>query len=92
MKKNYYFTFGVGIDAPHRNCYTVISAESWDDARQKMFDRFGREWAFQYDETRWYIDPKTESNWNLKARMHGIDPNRTEPISQVELYGLTEIK
>lgn len=90
--KNYYFTFGCGIDDPHRNCYTVIQAESYDEARDIMFDRFGDKWAFQYDEEDWFIDPNKDDDFELKALMHGIHPDRTEPISQAELYGLKEIK
>jgi hypothetical protein len=89
--KKYYFTFGCGIDDNHRNCYTVIEAADYESAREEMFRRFGNKWAFQYDEKDWFIDPKTEENWLIKCRMHGIDPNRTEPISQAELYNLTEI-
>lgn len=62
------------------------------EARERMIERFGREWAFQYDEKSWYIDPKTDEDFKFKARMHGFDPNRTEPISQAELYDLREIK
>ena len=89
---NYYFTFGCGIDDPHRNCYTVIQAESYNEARDIMFDRFGSKWAFQYEEKDWFIDPKDSEDFKFKAMMHGIDLNRTEPISQAELYGLTQIK
>lgn len=92
MTQKFYFTFGCGADEPHRNCYTVIEAGSYMEAREKMLARFGTNWAFQYDERSWYIDPKTDEDFKFKARMHGIDPNRTEPVSQAELYDLREIK
>lgn len=88
----YYFTFGCGIDDPHRNCYTVIEASSWSEARKIMVSRFGTHWAFQYEEKDWVIDPKTRENFKTVARIYGIDPNRETPITQAELYNLTEIK
>lgn len=89
--KKYYFTFGCGIDDPHRNCYTVIEANSYSEARDIMVDRFGLKWAFQYDENEWIIDPIKDKNYMFKAEIHGKDPNRTEPITQAELYNLIRI-
>jgi len=43
----YYFTFGFG--QPHANCYHVIEAESWNEAREIMFRKFGINWSMQYD-------------------------------------------
>jgi hypothetical protein len=90
--KKYYFTFGCGIDDPHRNCYTVITADSWSDARKIMVSRFGTAWAFQYEENDWLLDPKKIVDFPLIASIYGIDPKREEPITQAELYGLTELK
>jgi len=89
--ENFYFTFGCGIDDPHRNCYTVIEAESWEDAREDMIRRFGIKWAFQYAEKNWFIDPKKDREFRRKALYFGFDPNRTEPVSQAELYQLKKI-
>lgn len=91
VMKRWYFTFGCGIDDPHRNCYTVIEAESYESARDEMVRRFGVKWAFQYSEEEWTIDPKTDPCFDIKARMHGFDPNRKEPITQAELYNITRI-
>jgi len=89
--KRWYFTFGCGIDDPHRNCYTVIEAGSYESAREEMVRRFGIKWAFQYSEEEWTIDPKNDKNFRIKAKMHSPDPNRNEPITQAELYNLTRI-
>lgn len=89
--ERYYFTFGCGIDDPHRNCYTIIEAESYEAARDEMVRRFGTKWAFQYTEDEWFIDPQKDENYRFKCMMNGIDPSRTEPISQTELYKLTRI-
>jgi len=51
----FYFTFGQ--DHIHRlpntlvdrDCVIEIHADSYKDARLKMFDTFGRRWAFQYE-------------------------------------------
>ena len=48
--KRFYFTFGYGIDNPHSNCYHVEVAEDYGKAREKMIDKFGTDWAFQYSE------------------------------------------
>ena len=42
-----YFTFGCG--QVNKNCYHVIEAETRGACREKMFERFGTKWAFQYD-------------------------------------------
>lgn len=89
--KKWYFTFGCGIDNPNRNCYTVIEAETYESAREEMIRRFGVKWAFQYSEDEWMIDPKKDEYFYFKARLHGHDPNRNEPITQAELYNLTRI-
>lgn len=41
------FTFGFG--QKHENGYHVINAKDRGEAREKMFERFGDQWAFQYD-------------------------------------------
>ena len=46
--KRWYFTFGFDR---FPNGYVVIEAESEGDARAEMFSRYGRQWAFSYDET-----------------------------------------
>ena len=46
----WYFTFGCGLDDPHRNGYHIIEASSFDSAREEMLRRFGYGWAFQYSE------------------------------------------
>jgi len=43
----YVFTFGFG--QPHENCYHVIKANHWEEARMKMFERFGNKWSMQYE-------------------------------------------
>lgn len=89
--ENFYFTFGVG-DPINKNKFIVIQADSYLEARNKMFDLFGNKWAFCYSEEEWFINPLEDPNWLTKARLHGLDPNRKEAISQAEIYNLTEIK
>jgi hypothetical protein len=62
----YYFTFGFG--QVHQNCYTVIKAERVYDARERMVEKFGLQWAFQYSEKEWICDNgKTQAEeYNLK--------------------------
>jgi hypothetical protein len=45
MKK---FIFTFPRDGENWNKYVVIKAESGMEAREQMFNKYGREWAFQY--------------------------------------------
>lgn len=49
----WYFTFGQGHydreGNPLKNCYTMISARSSEEARFKMWKWWGEKWANQYD-------------------------------------------
>ena len=65
-QETYYFTFGFGQAYP--NCFTIIAAKSYGDARDKMFAKYGREWASQYSKKEWF-DKKgisQEKKFNLK--------------------------
>lgn len=50
--KKFYATFGFG--QRYENCFTIILAETFEEARDKMFQKFGRERAFIYTEEQWY--------------------------------------
>jgi hypothetical protein len=45
---DHYFTFGT--DHKYGPGYTKIKAKTSKEARQTMFNRFGNQWAFQYDD------------------------------------------
>lgn len=47
MEKTYIFTFGVGHK--HGGHYVKIRG-TYESARKEMFERFGKDWAFQYEE------------------------------------------
>jgi len=65
MKEKYYFTFG--FNQKHENCFTVITAENRREARRRMFEKFGKEWAFQYDEEHWFDKGiSQQERFNLK--------------------------
>lgn len=44
------FTFGWGQQ--YENCYVRIKG-TYESARDKMFEAYGKEWAFQYSEKEW---------------------------------------
>ena len=71
--------------------YTVIMANSYEEAREKMVERWGTKWAFQYSEEDWVLSPN-DPNFRTKCSMYGINPNINRPITQAEMYGLREIK
>lgn len=49
--KYWIFTFGVG--QKHEGKCVKVYADDYGDARQKMVDKYGREWAFQYSAAQW---------------------------------------
>ena len=52
MKMNtYYLTFPYRL-TEIRDGYYKVSAETYDQAREKVVERFGRTWAFLYEENR----------------------------------------
>lgn len=51
--KKYIFTFGLG--QPHRKRYQVIYAKSYDEARELMFEAYGNQWSWQYNEDQWKV-------------------------------------
>jgi len=61
----YYFTFGFG--QKYQNCYHVISANTFEQARDIMISKFGIEWSMQYTEDEWFEDGVSQAEkWNLK--------------------------
>lgn len=49
-KQWYIFTFGYGRQ--YQNQYVKIYG-TYNSARQKMFDKYGSAWSFQYTEEEW---------------------------------------
>ena len=47
LEQDYYFTFGSGSVNSHK--YVRVVARSWGEARDAMFEMYGKFWAFQYD-------------------------------------------
>lgn len=87
--EKYYFTFGVGVDDPHRGCYHVETANTQEQAREAMFDKFGKYWAFCYTEEEWMIDPKEKEMNRFMCRDNGYYGD--EPVSQADLFNLKQI-
>lgn len=52
LPQTWYFTFG--FSQPNARCYYVVREATGDQARERMFELFGREWGFQYDEVAWF--------------------------------------
>lgn len=66
--KKYYFTFGqtqvhsVGGRTYDKNTIVEISANDFFEARKIMFDYFGAEWCFQYEN---YEDLNLKKYWSF---------------------------
>lgn len=56
----YIFTFGFGQQ--HENCYTVIKANTSNEAREEMHRRYGEKWSMQYDSR----DEAGVEKWGLR--------------------------
>ncbi len=83
----YYFTFMVS-DAEHHNCYHVEETETYEEARDKMVEKFGTGWAFQYNESQWKI-PKEQYE---KIYSHDpMLPDWFEGMTQADLFNLREV-
>ena len=63
-KKEEYWIFTFGSGQKHEGRYTKIKG-TFNSARQKMFERYGRAWAFQYSEEEWL-------NW-LAQKPHWVE-------------------
>ena len=50
-KQLYFFTFGSG--QKHQGYVQPVLASSWGQAREKMVELNGTDWAFQYTEAQW---------------------------------------
>lgn len=49
-EKDYIFTFGVDKDIYGDNAGHYVKIHgTYDSAREKMFEMYGKNWAFQYD-------------------------------------------
>lgn len=58
----YYFTFGYGQE--HQGHYVRFFGTFWE-AREKMFEEYGDDWAFQYSEEQW-------REWKERCKMEGM--------------------
>lgn len=72
MEKNYIFTFGVGHK--YGGHYVKIRG-TYENAREEMFERFGKSWAFQYEEEfffDWHAKhPEVPMETELEGGYHG---------------------
>lgn len=64
-EKNWIFTFGCGQE--HAGCYVRIKG-TYGSAREKMFERFGDKWCFQYTEEEFFEFPYHETK-ELKIKI-----------------------
>lgn len=59
-KQWWIFTFGCGQQ--HAGMYVKIYGTR-DEARKKMFDKYGREWGFQHSEEEWKSFENDPNRW-----------------------------
>ena len=66
-KEIWYFTFGIGTSL--ENCVQPIEGNS-ETSRNTMFNTYGRNWAFQYDEDTYKKD-LTKYNYKVLPILKG---------------------
>lgn len=69
MSQSEYSVFTFGCGQPNAGKYVKIYG-TYEQARKKMFARYGRRWAFQYSADEW-------ADWVIRANHFGI-PVETE--------------
>lgn len=84
--EKYYFTFLMS-DGPRRKCYHVEEG-NYVEARNKMIQRYGTHWAFQYSEEEWNISKKQYERISDINLMSG---SYQEGMTIADLFNLTEI-
>lgn len=82
----YYFTFLMS-DSQRRMCYHVEEG-TYVEARKKMVDKYGTNWAFQYSEEEWKISRK---RYERISDINMMSTPYQEGMTQADLYNLKEI-
>ena len=85
--ERFYFTFMMS-DTKYHNCYHVEEAKSYEEARDKMVERFGTGWAFQYNESQWKI-PKEQ--YEKRYSHDPMFPDWFDGMTQADLFNLKKI-
>ena len=84
--EKYYFMFLMSY-WPRQKCYHVEEG-TYEEAREKMIQRYGTNWAFQYSEEEWKI---SRERYERIADINLIEGHYKEGMTQADLYNLTEI-
>jgi len=67
----WYFTFGCG--QKHAGKYVKIMG-TFNQARHKMFDKYGKDWGFQYSEKRWKeMEENPNRFWPMETELEVIE-------------------
>lgn len=70
------FTFGCGRDAYGNNAGKAVKvyASSYEEAREKMCEKYGTKWAFQYSESEW-TETENDPNrfWDMEEIVEVIE-------------------
>ena len=71
MEQYWIFTFGVGQE--HGGKYVRIKG-TYREAREKMCNKYGNKWAFQYPEEEW-DEYKNDPNrdWKMETELETIE-------------------
>lgn len=59
------FIFTFAVNHPLGRYIQIIYAENYRLAREKMFERYGDSWGFQYTEEEW-------NKWQVKSKNWGL--------------------
>ena len=86
----YYFTF-LCDDGPNDGKFHIEEG-TYEEAREKMIEKFGTNWGFQYDEDEWIIKKSRNPKMFISSCIiQGLNPDEYDELTQAELFGLKEI-
>ena len=73
MKHEQYWIFTFGVGQEHGGKYVRIKG-TYGEAREKMCNKYGNKWAFQYPEEEW-DEYKNDPNrdWEMETELETIE-------------------
>ena len=92
--KKYYFTFPMDpMESQYYRSYHVEEAESYFAAREKMIEKFGTDWAFQYDDDEWVVSRENydKIRYFLVVCGYAGIPEYHDGMTQADMFRLKEI-
>lgn len=75
MEEKQWWTFTFGYGQQYEGMYVKIYG-TFDSARRKMFERYGAEWGFQYNEAEWRNWERRRPNYIHETLLEEIEDDK----------------